>query len=164
MTFRKDIDVRSGFRVIRCLVRRRADCRAYCNRWPRKCTDFYASLPPARFARSLAARQRGRLVHEIDRRALAHALGEIERVPVRQPDAAVGVGLADPLRIRRAVDAIAVLGEIDPDHADRIVRAGRDGELALGVDALELEFGIVMVGGVMGDPADLYPPARGRLL
>src|SRR5260370_10633965 len=122
-----------------------------------------ASLPPARLARSLASRQRGRLVDEIYRRALEHALGEIERVPVRQPDAAVRVGLADPLRIRRAVDAVAVLGEIDPDQSHGIVRAGRDRELAFGMDALELEFGIVMVGGVVGDPTDLVSDARRRL-
>ena len=74
------------------------------------------------------------------------------------------VGLADPFGIRRAVDAVALLGEIDPDQSDRIVRAGRDRELAVGVHALELEFRIVMIGGIVGDPADLELPARRRLL
>src|SRR5216684_162948 len=130
---------------------------------PQKCGERENSLPPAGFARPFAGRERGRLVHEIYRRALAHALGEIERVPIRQPDTAVRVGLADPLRIRRAVDAVAVLGEIDPDQSHGVVRAGRDRELAFGMDALELEFGTVMVGGVVGDPTDLESAARRRL-
>src|SRR6266496_4645126 len=123
-----------------------------------------SSLPTARFARPFAGRQPGRRVDEIDRRALAHALGEIERVPVRQPDATVRVGLADPFRVRRAVNAVALLGEIDPHRADRIVRTWRDRELAVGVDTLELEFRIVMVGRIMRDPTDPELSARRWLL
>src|SRR5262249_58962978 len=61
-------------------------------------------------------------------------------------------------------DAVALLGEVDPHQADRIVRPGPDRELAVGVHALELEFRIVMVRGVARYLAHLEPAARRGLL
>jgi hypothetical protein len=99
------------------------------------------SFARPRLAWPFAGRQWRRLVDKIDRRALAHAPGEIERVPVGQSDAAVRIGLADPRRVRCAVDAVALLGEVDPYQPDRILRARRDRQLAMGVTPLNRNFG-----------------------
>src|SRR5437660_262585 len=63
-----------------------------------------------------------------------------------------------------AVDAVAFLGEIDPHQPDRILRARRDRQLAMGVNALEPEFWIVMVGRVASDLAHLVSAAWRWLL
>jgi hypothetical protein len=47
----------------------------------------------------------------IDRRSFAHVFAQLECIPVGEPDAAVRTVLANGLRIRRAVDAIALSGE-----------------------------------------------------
>jgi hypothetical protein len=56
-----------------------------------------------------------------------HHAGEIERVPVRQADTAVGLGLADLVGLGRAVDAVRGCSEIDPNQTDWIVRSRFDG-------------------------------------
>ena len=64
------------------------------------------------------------LIHELHRRALLDHGGELSCIPVGQPHAAVGEALADLRRVRRAVNAVTLNRERDPDRADRIVRAG----------------------------------------
>src|SRR3981189_2387401 len=73
--------------------------------------------------------------------------------PIGEADAAVRFGLADILRLRRAMDAVAV-AEIDPGIADRIVGAGSDGERLLRLRALELELRTVGVGVILRDRAN----------
>ena len=53
----------------------------------------------------------------------------------------MGRGLANARRIRRAMYAVSLLGEIDPDGADRVVRAGCDLEALRGFNSLETEIG-----------------------
>src|SRR6266849_7946915 len=53
---------------------------------------------------------------------------------------------------------------MDPDQADRIVGAGRDGKLPLSPHAFELEPRVVMIGGVLDDPANAVSAAWCRLL
>jgi hypothetical protein len=97
----------------------------------------YGLLARSRFCRRFAGRRHG-LVDKIDRRALAHAPSKI--VPTGQPDAAVRIALADPRPIGRVVNAVALVGEMDPHHPGGILGARRDRQLAIGVNVLELEF------------------------
>ena len=60
---------------------------------------------------------------ELHLRALADHGRELQRVPVGQPHAAVRRGVADGARLRRAVDAVVRLADVDPHHADGPVRA-----------------------------------------
>src|SRR6266849_6129543 len=53
---------------------------------------------------------------------------------------------------------------MDPDQADRIVGTGRDGKLSLSPHAFELEPRVVMIGGVLDDPANAVSAAWCRLL
>jgi len=59
--------------------------------------------------------------------APVHHTSEVERTPVGQADAAVRLGLTDLVGLRCAMDAVGGCREIDPDQADRIVRARFDG-------------------------------------
>ena len=70
-----------------------------------------------------------------------HHFRQLLRVPICEAHAAVRFGLADPLRRRRAVDAVTV-AEIYPRRADRILGAGRDGEGLLDLTPLNLSFGL----------------------
>src|SRR6202521_5459661 len=88
------------------------------------------------------------LVQKHHHRHLADHMREFGRVPVGEADAAVRLGLADRFRMRRAVDAIGGLGEVDPHGADRILRPLRYLNLLLGFDALEGEFRIIGIGGI----------------
>ena len=49
-------------------------------------------------------------------------------VPIGQPNATVGFGLADLGRMRRAMDAVSLRGEPDPVRSRRVVRPGLDRE------------------------------------
>ena len=62
---------------------------------------------------------------KIDRDAFGNCVRKLEGIPVGETNAAVRLGLADVLRLRGAVDAVAI-AEIDPHAADRIVGAGGD--------------------------------------
>jgi hypothetical protein len=86
------------------------------------------------------------LIQKHHHRCLADHMREFGRVPVGEADAAVRLGLADRLRMRRAVDAVGCLCEVDPHGADRIVGPLRDLDLLLGLDALEGEFRIIGIG------------------
>jgi len=61
-----------------------------------------------------------RSVDELDLRSLLHHLGERPSVPIGEADATVRFRPADVLRVRRAVDPVAI-AEIDPGIANRIL-------------------------------------------
>src|SRR5262245_5924899 len=105
-------------------------------------------------------RDLSRSVDELDLGPLVDHLRERLRIPVGEADAAVGFGLADALRLRGAVDAVAV-AKIDAGVADGIVGTGRDGEGLLRLHPLELELRAVVVGGILRHRANL-PRAVGR--
>src|SRR5262249_53339759 len=71
--------------------------------------------------------------------------------------------LADVLRVRRAVDPVAI-AELDPGTANRIFGTGGDGEGLLRLHPLKLELRAVVVGGILGDRTDGAGPARSRSL
>src|SRR5688572_24927129 len=101
-------------------------------------------------ARLLLTRHRG-VVEEFDRRALGNHLGQSLDVPIGQPNAAMRLGLAHLFGVWGAVNAVARDAQIDPDRADRIVRASRDGELLLDLDFLPGEFRVVAIDRVRRD-------------
>src|ERR1700710_483548 len=90
----------------------------------------------------------------------AHSLREVDggprldqrrdgdRVPVGEADAAMGGGLADRLRLRRAVDSVVLLREVDPHQADGIVGAGGDLRLLVPGLGVPEEVGVVVEGRV----------------
>jgi len=104
------------------------------------------------------------LVEKCNRYARANTLGEVKGVPIGESDAAMGLGLTDTFRMRRPMNSITCLGQIDPDQADRIVGTGRDGKFSISPHALELKLGIVMIGGVLDNPADAVSAAWCRFL
>ena len=114
--------------------------------------------------RNRPRRNRRILVVEPHHRSGARHRRQVDRVPVRQADAAVGLGLSDVLRVGRAVDPIGRGREIDPDQADRIVRTLPDGELPFGLHPFPRELRIVMVLGIPGDADHLEDAARRGLL
>src|SRR5207244_8860994 len=63
-------------------------------------------------------------------------VGELERVPVRHADAAVGLRLADGGGFGRAVDSVMLLRQVDPHDPDRTIRPR--GDLRLRVLALRV--------------------------
>src|SRR5436305_14999333 len=67
-------------------------------------------------------------IDEFDRNALPDQPRQPFDVPIGQPHATMGIGLADIGRIRRAVNAKAFCIQPDPARADRIVRPRFDGE------------------------------------
>src|SRR5690349_3495791 len=77
---------------------------------------------------ALSAMMSAGTVRERDRRALLHLARQPFRVPVGQTHAAVGLRLADLARVGRAVDAVPLARELDPDRADGIVGSRADGE------------------------------------
>src|SRR5262249_8465406 len=112
--------------------------------------------------RTLFARQRS-LANEIDHGPAMHHAGQIERVPIGKSNAAMRFGLADLLRRRRAMNAIARRAQIDPDDADRILRSRSDRKFVLGLHAFETEPRVVAIGRVVGDALDLELSAWRRL-
>src|SRR5271165_5869552 len=72
-----------------------------------------------------SSRRRGRrddgriLVLELHDRPWANHGGEVESVPIGQPDAAVRLRLADRFGRRRSMDAIGRRGQVDPNETDR---------------------------------------------
>src|SRR6266478_3931703 len=89
-------------------------------------------------------------VDEIDLDSLVDQFRQGLSVPIGEADASVRLGLADVLRLRGAVDAVAV-AEIDPGTANRIVGTGGDGEGLFRLHALEVELGRVVIGRVLDD-------------
>src|SRR5690606_33599939 len=59
--------------------------------------------------------------------ARRHRPGDRACIPVGQADAAMRLGLADGRGFGGAVDSVMLLRQVDPDHADRVVRPGLDG-------------------------------------
>ena len=72
----------------------------------------------------------------------------------------MGFGLADVLRLGRAVNPVGRSGEVDPDQADRVVRPRPDGQLPFGLHLFPREFRIVMVLGIPVDALHLEDAAR----
>src|SRR5207249_3889396 len=62
----------------------------------------------------------------------AHEARQPGGVPIGEANAAMRLGLADRRRLRRAVQPEMFLVDIDPDDADRVVRAGGNFRLRLG--------------------------------
>ena len=83
-----------------------------------------AASPPV-FVAARGRRGRLALAVDVDRRARRHHLAELDRVPVRQPDAPVARRAADRFRVVRAVQADAALVQPHPHHAHGAVRTGR---------------------------------------
>src|SRR5215831_385753 len=108
---------------------------------------------------SLLARESLRLVEKRDWHALANTPGEVEGIPIGEPDAAMGLGLADLFGSGRPVNAVTCLGQIDPDQPYGIVGTGRDGELSISPHTFELELRIVVIGGVLDNPAHVVSTA-----
>ena len=75
-------------------------------------------------SRNEASRAASHLQNDLGARADQRR--EPHRVPVGQADAAVRFGVADARRLRRAVNAVVLLARSIHDHADRVVRTGRD--------------------------------------
>src|SRR4029077_14371424 len=122
-----------------------------------------AAFRPLRFADGRGLRRGcdgGVLILEPDDIARLDHPRQFDRIPVRQADAAVGLGLANVRRRRGAMDSVGWIGQVDPDQADGIVWARADRELPLRVDALPCKFGIVLVFRVPGNAFDLEVPAR----
>src|SRR5258708_24922786 len=74
---------------------------------------------------------------ELDDGGLFHVPAEKAGVPICQPDAAVGFGLADFCRRRGAMNAITFRRQADPVGAHRIVGARFDREACRRLYALE---------------------------
>src|SRR5450759_4525286 len=88
---------------------------------------------------------------------------QIERVPVGQPDAAVRGGVAYLARLRRTVNPVVFLGEIDPYQPDRIVRPRRQRLLIRGVLGVPEELRVVMKLRIAGDAID-FPVAHRQVI
>src|SRR5687767_4091519 len=110
-------------------------------------------------SRPLRLTFRGARVY-MDRRPFAHMLSEFESIPIGQADAAVRGALADSFRIGRTVNAVAFRRERDPDDTYGIVWAWRQLELFLHVHAAQVQFGVVMIGGVLCNGGDLEVACR----
>src|SRR5437879_7573304 len=61
------------------------------------------------------------------------------------------LGLGNPPRKRRAMDAVTLGREVDPHRADRVVRTGSDRKGLPRVDPLEMIVGIVAVDWISTD-------------
>src|SRR5581483_6546928 len=99
-------------------------------------------------------------VHEHHRRPLADPVRNLGRVPVCQPDASVGRGVADRLRIARAVNSIVFLAQRHPHHADRRVRPRFEVGVGIRVRDLGVERRIVVKVRVVNDLDDIKPLLR----
>src|SRR5687768_11669033 len=62
---------------------------------------------------------------ELHLRALANHGGQLERVPVRQPHAAVRLRVSNSARLRRAMNTVMRLADVDPHYAYRSIGSGR---------------------------------------
>jgi hypothetical protein len=60
-------------------------------------------------------------------------------------------GLADLIRVWRAMNAIPLGGEVDPDDTHGIVRPGGQVELFLHVDTTQVKRRIIVINWVLGD-------------
>jgi hypothetical protein len=121
-------------------------------------------MPAVRLARiGAGGAARGLVTGKLDDNTLRHRGCDLQRVPVGQPDAAMGLRLADLGRVGGAVDAIAFAVQPDPDQPDRIVGTGLDGESLARLDALEGVIGVVAVGRIFRDRGDLESAGRRRL-
>src|ERR1700761_8920623 len=104
---------------------------------------------------------RMRCVDKVDCRTLRNLTGDALGIPIRQTYASVGCGLGHLAWCRRAVDAVSALdGEIDPHHADRIIRPGLDFKWLAGVHALEMIVGIVSIIWILIDLGNLERSGR----
>jgi hypothetical protein len=61
------------------------------------------------------------------------------------------------------MNSVGRLVQVDPDHADRIVGAGRDCEFSIGSHAFELELRVAVIGEVLDNPANVVRAGRCRL-
>src|SRR4051812_41577241 len=68
--------------------------------------------------------------------------------------------VTDIPRFGRTVDSVVLLRKVDPDDADRIVRAGGDLRFRMSWSCVPEEFGVVEEGGVFGN--SLYLPLADR--
>ena len=66
-------------------------------------------------------------------------IGELDCIPVRKAHAAMRSLAPDVVRVRRTVDAVPFLAEIDPDPPDRIVWSRRNGHRPLELDPWEAQ-------------------------
>ena len=105
-----------------------------------------------------------RLIEERDRRALANSLGKVKGIPIGKPNAAMGPGFADLFRMAGSMNSVGRLVQIDPHQADRVVGTGCDDEVSIGSHAFELELRVVVIGGVLDNPANAVSAAWCRLL
>src|SRR3978361_1811574 len=95
------------------------------------------------------------LLPEEDRGPRLHQTRHGERVPVGEPDAAMGEALSDHLRHRPAMDAVVLFGDVDPDHSHRVSRAGWHLRFGLGGIGVPEQGGVVIEGRIEGDSLDL---------
>src|SRR6185436_13180012 len=99
-----------------------------------------------------------------DGRAVAYLLPELDGVPVGQADAAMRLGARDLPGVGRAVDAVVLLREVDPDDAHGIVRAGLDRRLGVLPFGVPEEPRVVVELRIPEDPRDLPPSGRQRIV
>jgi len=79
------------------------------------------------------------------RRSFFDQAGELAGVPVCQPHAPVGLGIADPPRFRRAVYPVVRLVDLNPDNTHWIVGARCDLLFCIGGIGIPKQVGVVVV-------------------
>ena len=72
--------------------------------------------------------------------------------------------MADLRRLRRAVDAVMRLRQIDPDDADRIVRSGLERRLAVAGRGVPEQIGVVVKLRIALNPVHLPRADRQRIV
>src|SRR5215471_20438119 len=128
-------------------------------RGPGRLAEMRSIAPSSDACEWLLAGESPTLVEKRNRYARANTAGEVKGIPIGESDAAMRLGLADTFRMRRPMNSITCLGQIDPDQADRIVGTGRDAKFSISPHALDLKLGIIMIGGVLDNPADAVSAA-----
>jgi hypothetical protein len=98
-------------------------------------------------------------LEERDRRGLANSLGKVKGIPIGKSNAAMGPGFADLFRVAGSMNSVGRLVQIDPDQADRVVGTGCDDEVSIGSRAFELELRVVVIGGLLDNPANAVSAA-----
>src|SRR4051812_35560594 len=73
-----------------------------------------------------------------------HHSRQAHHVPIGEPEAAVALGMADGRRLIGAMDAVMLLGEVEPGDADRTVRPRRELVLGLFVADVPEQVGLVV--------------------
>src|ERR1044072_6127841 len=81
------------------------------------------SMPVTKPARNASTERIGLLPQNRRRPRLDHP-GQFHGIPIRQPDAAMRLGMTYVAGLGCAVNAIVILGEGNPNHSHRIVRTG----------------------------------------